>query len=89
LAFRYGEDGGRIRDVEGGSWFEASITKSVGNNFNTFFRSDCWVGPTTLRKRFRRLYDLSIQNDKTVGEMSVLGWGDEGDAWRWRRRLMA
>jgi hypothetical protein len=31
-------------DVEGGSWFEASIIERIGNDFNTFFWSDCWVG---------------------------------------------
>ena len=38
---------------------------------------------------FRRLYDLSIHKDKTVGEMCALGWDDGGDAWGWRRRLLA
>jgi hypothetical protein len=38
---------------------------------------------------FRRLYDLSIHKDKTVGEMCALGWNDRGDAWGWRRRLLA
>jgi hypothetical protein len=31
-----------------------------------------------LRERFRRLYDLSIYKDKTVGEMGALGWGKMG-----------
>jgi hypothetical protein len=75
--------------VEGGNWFEDNITKSVGNGFDTFFWSDCWVGSMKLRERFRRLYDLSIHKDKTVGEMRALGWGDDGIAWRWRRRLWA
>jgi hypothetical protein len=74
--------------VEGGSWFEENISKSVGNNLNTFFWIDCWVGPMKLRERFRRLYDLSIHKDNTVREMKALGWGKDGNVWRWRRRLM-
>jgi len=75
--------------VEGGSWFEENITKSVGNGLNTFFWSESWVVSMKLRERFMRLYDLSIHKDKAVGEMKALGWGDEGNAWTWRRRLMA
>jgi len=43
----------------------------------------------SLRDRFRRLYDLSNYKELTVGEMHVLGWGEEGEAWEWRHRLMA
>jgi len=75
--------------VEGGSWFEASITKRVGNGFNIFFWLDCWVGSVTLMETFRRLYDLSTHKDLTVGEMYALGWGEEGEAWGRSRRLMA
>jgi len=75
--------------VEGGSWFEESISKRLGNGFNTFFWSDCWVGTVSFMERFRRLYDLSIHKDLSVGEMHALGWGEDGEAWRWRRRLLA
>ena len=43
----------------------------------------------SLMERFRRLYDLSIHKDLSVGEMHALGWGEDGEAWRWRRRLLA
>jgi len=39
--------------------------------------------------RFMRLYDLSIFKGKLVYDMCQLGWGKEGEAWRWRRRLFA
>jgi hypothetical protein len=45
--------------VEGGSWFEASLTRRLGNGLNTYFWSDCWAGVVTQKERFRRLYDLS------------------------------
>jgi len=75
--------------VEGGSWFEESISKRLGNGFNTFFWSDCWVGTVSFMERFRRLYDLLIHKDLSVGEMHALGWGEYGKAWWWRRRLLA
>jgi len=64
--------------VDGGSWFEESITKRLGNGLNTFFWSDCWVGTVSFRERFRRLYELSIHKELSVGVMHALGWG-EGD----------
>lgn len=42
-----------------------------------------------LRERFKRLYDLSIHKNLNVGEMHVLGWGEDGEVWGWRRQLMA
>ena len=75
--------------VEGGNWFEANVKKVVGNGFNTYFWSDYWVGSSKLMEGFRGLYDLSIHKDKTVGEMCALGWDNGGDAWGWRRRLLA
>jgi len=41
------------------------------------------------RTYFRRLYDLSIHKDLKVGAMHALGWGEDGESWRWRRRLLA
>jgi len=35
------------------------------------------------------LFDLSIHKDLSVGEMYTLSWGEDGEAWRWRRRLLA
>ena len=59
-------------------WFCSSMTLLV------FF---CFI----LMKNIyiRRLYDLSIHKDLSAGEMHALGWGEDGEAWRWRRRLLA
>jgi len=75
--------------VEGGSWFEENISKRLGNGFNTYFWSDCWVGTVSLREIFRRLFDLSVHQNLTVGAMHALGWSEDGEAWRWRRCLFA
>jgi len=66
--------------VEGRSWFEENISKHIGNGFNTYFWSDCWVGTVTFMERFRRLFDLSIHQDLTVGAIHALGWGEDGEA---------
>jgi len=76
------EEGG----VEG-SWFRDNVTKTVGNGRGTFFWTDPWLGGVALAVRFRRLYELCVNKHSTVEKMFVLGWGEEGDAWQWRRRL--
>ena len=75
--------------MEGGSWFEESVSKRLGNDFNNFLWLDCWVQTVSFKERFRRLYVLSIHKDVSVGEMHALGWGEDGEAWGWRRRLLA
>jgi hypothetical protein len=47
------------------------------------------VGTKLLMERFKRLFDLSVHQNLTVGAMHTLGWGEDGEAWRWRRRLFA
>ena len=47
------------------------------------------MGTVTLMERFRRLFDLSIHQNLTVGTMHALGWGVDGEAWGWRHRLLA
>jgi len=46
------------------------------------------VGTITFMARFR-MYDLSIHQDLMVGVMHALGWGEDGEAWGWMRRLLA
>jgi len=47
------------------------------------------VWTVTLMERFMRLYDLSIHQELTMGAMHALGWGENGEAWGWRHRLLA
>lgn len=47
------------------------------------------MGELSLQDRFSRLYDLSVLQGESVAMMRVLGWEEEGEAWRWRRRLWA
>jgi hypothetical protein len=43
----------------------------------------------SLRDRFSRLFELSTLKGKCVSAMCNLGWGRDGGAWQWRRRLFA
>jgi len=52
----------------------------IGNDFNTFFGSDCWVGTTPFREGFMRLFDLSVNKDTMVAEMYSLVWEEGGAA---------
>ena len=101
LAARYGETDGRLRD--GGShasrwwrevqvlcreeWFSDNVDRVVGNGVDTLFWTDVWVGEVSLSVRFPRLFDLSVYREVSVAEMSQLGWGEDGQAWSWRRGL--
>ena len=73
------------RDV----WFNAHVSRSVCNGKKMLFWSEVWTGGMSFRERFSRLYDLSLFKDKSVFDMCQLGWGEGGDAWRWKRRLFA
>ena len=42
-----------------------------------------------FRERFIRLFELSINKDKTIAKMFSLGWEEGGEAWGWRRQLLA
>lgn len=65
------------------------VSSSVGDGKHTFFRSDAWLGEVLFSVRFSRLYDLMVFKGESVFDMSQLGWGEEGGAWRWRHRLLA
>ena len=71
-----------------GSWFDDGIRRVVGDGSHTLFWHDNWVGEITLRNTFPRLFDLVMNQESLVDEMSRIGWVDGGGAWVWRRRLL-
>jgi len=101
LAARYGVEEGRL--LEGGreasmwwrdiaamrmeEWFENHVSRLIGNGEKTAFWTDVWCGDEEFRVRFNRLYELSLFKGVLVSKMCHLGWGMDGEAWRWRRRL--
>ena len=73
----------------GRSGLDIMLVRVVGSGKSTLFWSEVWVGEVSLRDRFPRLFDLSLFKDLSVFDMCQLGWGVEGQAWSWRRRLLA
>jgi len=70
-------------------WFLGNVCRSLGDGKNTLFWTDVLVGGVSFSVRFNRLYELSMLKSVSVFDMHSLGWGVEGAAWRWRRRLFA
>ncbi|KAK2413211.1 hypothetical protein QL285_035944 [Trifolium repens] len=70
-----------------GRWFEEHVVRRVGDGPDTFFWTDPWVDGVPLCEQFGRLYDLAETKQRTVAEMSLMGWGAEGAGWVWRRQL--
>ena len=70
-----------------GSWFPDNLRLKVGNESNTLFWLDRWVGDVPLRDRFLHLFDLSKNTLLTVAQMFNLGWDEGREAWKWRRSL--
>jgi hypothetical protein len=67
----------KIRDgveTDVGGWFADSVYRKVGNNANTFFWHDRWLGDVPLCRWFGRLFDLSLNKLITVAEVFSLGW---------------
>jgi len=103
LSARYGVEGGQLSDggreafgwwkditnLRAEEWFDGNVNPCVGDGKNTFFWSDIWVIRMTFRDRFNRLFELSLLKEETIFGVHSLGWGVDGGAWRWRRRLFA
>ncbi|CAJ2637040.1 unnamed protein product [Trifolium pratense] len=82
----------RIREgvgEPGGSWFSEHVSRRVGDGSDTLFWTDPWLDGISLRERFGRLFELAVTKSHSVAEMFALGWGADGGAWEWRRRLWA
>ena len=50
-------------------WFSHNVIRVVGNGKNTMFLSDVCVGEVSLRVRFPRLFDLSLNQEVSVFDM--------------------
>ena len=72
-----------------GNQYADNIRIKTRNRLHTLFWLDRWLGDMPLRASYPRLYDLSDNKVSTVAHMYALGWGEGGEAWKWRRRLWA
>jgi hypothetical protein len=70
-------------------WLVDNINREVGNGVSTLFWCDPWLDGVSLESKFRRLFELEENKLITVADMKLLGWGVNGEAWKWRRRLFA
>jgi len=52
-----------------GDWFSDGVVRVIGDGLSTHFWHDPWCGPSILRVRFRRLFNLSLQVERKVGEI--------------------
>ena len=69
-------------------WLVDNIVRKVEDGRTTMFLQDPWLDDVPLTTSYARLFELS-KNLATVMEMFELGWGVDGDAWKWKRRLFA
>ena len=70
----------------GRGWFQGELGWKVGCGDKAKFWEDVWIGSVDLKFLFPRLYSLSLNQGKVVGEMGV--WDDTVWRWdlmRWRR----
>jgi len=58
-----------------------------GNSF--LFWWDPWMEDVALKVMFSRIFELSGNKMATVAEMERLGWGENGETWKWCRPLWA
>jgi hypothetical protein len=69
------------------NWFACNVFKKLGNGVNTSFWCDKWIGESTLKDRFPRLFSISSQKLASVADL----WSSraEEDRWQflWRRRF--
>jgi hypothetical protein len=70
-------------------WLVENIVRRVGDGSQTLFWKDPWLDDCPFDRSFRRLFDLAENKLISVSEMCSLGWGVEGNGWRWRRGLRA
>ena len=75
--------------MEDARWLVDNIVREVGDGCTTLFWEDLWLLDVPLVVSFSRLFGLSENKGATVKEMFLLGWGTDGGALRWRRRLFA
>lgn len=70
-------------------WFRNHVCRVVGDGKQTYFWSNVWLGGVSLKDRFRRLFEVAVDKWVSVFDLCQLGWGENGEAWKWRRRLFA
>jgi hypothetical protein len=73
--------------VDSSNWLEDAIVRRIGNGMYTRFWKDVWIGEEPLCQKFPRLFSLSLQKDKLVGELLMEEGENRGRNFTWRRTL--
>jgi len=71
-----------IEEGEGVGWFQAIIEWKVGVGEKVRFWEDVWVDSNNFKTMFPRLYSISSDQGKKVGEIGE--WAKS--IWQWRLR---
>ncbi|KAL6582888.1 hypothetical protein OROMI_004966 [Orobanche minor] len=70
-----------------GDWFKRKLERVLGDGMSTDFWFDSWAGEESLKLKFLRLFQLSLDVGSRIGEMGVWEEGLWAWKWRWRRPL--
>jgi hypothetical protein len=73
---------GEDRAIILANWFSNRISRIMGGGEETLFWSDEWVGGEPLKRRFERLYSLSMDKGVRVAEVGR----KVKDFWIWELR---
>jgi hypothetical protein len=77
-----------VGQVDGG-WLRDNISQRVGNGDFTLFWVDPWLDSMAPKDSYRRLYELANNKLAIVKNRFSMGWGMNGEAWKWCRRLFS
>jgi len=61
----------------------------LGDGSSILFWKDHWVESVPFTTRINRLYELAENKLVSIADMYNLGWGVDGEAWKWSCRLFA
>jgi len=68
------------REGGGEGWFQKEVHWKLGRGDKVRFWEDVWIGDTSLKSLFQRLYSLSVYQEYKIEDVGV--W--EGSEWKWR-----
>lgn len=73
-----------MRSVQGeeGKWFWDKMVRKVGDGNETRFWEGVWLGDSSMKERFPRLFHLCENQMAKISEMGFYAQGE----WRWRTR---
>lgn len=84
-----------MRSCSGGTescWFDWGVERKIGKGNSVRFWSDTWCRHFTLKDRYLRLYNLSLQKDAIIFDLGTWTWNFSwrGPCWtmskKWWRR---